>query len=96
MDDVLLQLIQNFFSGSRNDEGHGVGVSQGVVLAEHLYQAAADLTVRGEFHFSGVIIQEQDTPGCFVDAHLQQGAVQFVDIGWQVLFQNSPILARDS
>ena len=35
VDDVLLKFRQYFFPGGADGESHGVGVSQGVVLAEH-------------------------------------------------------------
>ena len=35
VDDVLFQVCENFFSGGADGKGHGIGVEQGVVLAEH-------------------------------------------------------------
>ena len=50
VDDILFQVCENFFSGSADGEGHGVGVSKGIVLAEHPQQTAANLVVGGQLY----------------------------------------------
>ena len=60
MDDVLLKFRQYFFPGGADGESHGVGVGQGIVLAEHPQQAAADLAVGGQGDFYILIVMEQN------------------------------------
>ncbi|NBK80601.1 hypothetical protein D5272_19230 [bacterium D16-76] len=95
MDDVLLQLRQDLFSGSADGERYGVSIGQSIIPAEHPQQALADLAVRCELHVSGIVIHEQEAPGRFSDAHFHQGVVELVDVGGQLPFKRGSNFTGD-